>query len=231
VDGDIDNDGVCDGTDNCTNTLACNFNGSTYANEACNIPSGCDTCSGANVVDGDSDNDGVCDGVDNCSDITACNYNDAGNEACIFADPCSCTATWNFATSSLTGISQTTYLPRETFTFEATTLSNVSTIDVQMSAVGGTTSNWASDLLIAVVDPNGNSAEWGGYQSSTLGQSFTFISWLEWSWDMDCLGGQWLRRFHRWCGLYPTIQYFRRLRGGVGLHGQHGVQLQCFCHQ
>ena len=174
VDGDVDNDGVCDASDLCTNTSACNYDGSLYTNASCVVPTGCDTCSGGALIDGsgDSDSDGICDGLDNCSDTGACNFDDVSNVACVFQSPCSCTASWDITTSSLTGINQSTFTPVETFTFDANTLANVTTVDVTMTAVGGTTNNWASDLLMAIVDPNGNAIEWGGYSSSTLGESF-----------------------------------------------------------
>ena len=80
---DTDGDGICeDGTDLCTNTSACNYDGSLYANAACLIPGACDSCSGGAIVGGDSDNDGICNGADNCSDLGACNYDDVGNGSC-----------------------------------------------------------------------------------------------------------------------------------------------------
>ena len=47
---DVDSDGICDASDLCTNTDACNYDGSTYANEACDIPADCNTCSGGAVL-------------------------------------------------------------------------------------------------------------------------------------------------------------------------------------
>ena len=175
TDGDSDNDGICNASDLCSNLAACNYDGALYTNASCNIPTGCDSCSGGAVVDGsgDSDSDGICDGNDNCSDTGACNYNDISNVSCVFQTPCSCTASWDVVSTSLTGISQTSYSPVETFTFDANTLANVTTVDVTMTAVGGTTNNWASDLLMAIVDPNGNSIEWGGFSNPTFGQGFT----------------------------------------------------------
>ena len=46
IDGDSDDDGICNALDNCSNTSACNYDGSLYANESCDVPSGCQTCSG-----------------------------------------------------------------------------------------------------------------------------------------------------------------------------------------
>ena len=90
VDGDSDDDGICDGSDNCSNTSACNYDGAQYANEACDIPGSCDTCSGGAVVDGDSDDDGICDGSDNCSNTSACNYDGSqyANAACDIPGSC-----------------------------------------------------------------------------------------------------------------------------------------------
>ncbi|MDB4563742.1 hypothetical protein N9084_00390, partial [Flavobacteriales bacterium] len=90
VDGDSDDDGVCDGSDLCSNTSACNYDGSLYANAACDVPGSCDTCSGGAVVDGDSDDDGICDGTDLCSNTSACNYDGSAyaNAACDIPGSC-----------------------------------------------------------------------------------------------------------------------------------------------
>ncbi|MDA9864186.1 hypothetical protein N9C70_03870 [Flavobacteriales bacterium] len=46
VDGDSDDDGICNGSDNCSDTSACNYDGALYANDACDVPTGCQNCSG-----------------------------------------------------------------------------------------------------------------------------------------------------------------------------------------
>ena len=62
-------------------------------------------------------------------------------------------------------------------------------MDVTMSASGGTTSNWASDLLIAIVDPNGNSAYWGGYNGPNFGQGFSQVGAWPASWNAGAQAG------------------------------------------
>ena len=89
---DSDSDGICDTGDNCSDTDACNY--ADPANEACETPVNCDTCSDGTgtgtIVDNDADNDGVCDAdeVVGCQDNTACNYNAAATDAgaCTFTD-------------------------------------------------------------------------------------------------------------------------------------------------
>lgn len=94
---DVDLDGVCDNTDNCTDILACNYNAT--ANEACKYLTQCDVCAAGNDTDGDgyidddtsdADGDGLCDtdGTDNCFDLAACNYADEANVACLVEDAC-----------------------------------------------------------------------------------------------------------------------------------------------
>ena len=91
VDGDSDNDGVCNNAEvaGCQDATACNFNSAaTDSNGSCVFATGCDTCSGATngtgtVVDGDTDNDGVCNAneVAGCTDTTAANYNPAATDS------------------------------------------------------------------------------------------------------------------------------------------------------
>ncbi|MEY2773735.1 MAG: hypothetical protein RLZZ275_82, partial [Bacteroidota bacterium] len=99
VDGDADNDGVCNNAEilGCTASTACNYDAAaTEANNStCVYATGCDFCSGATngtgtVVDGDTDNDGVCNAneIAGCIDPTAANYNPAATDAnasCQFA--------------------------------------------------------------------------------------------------------------------------------------------------
>lgn len=97
---DVDGDGVCDNTDLCTNTLACNY--ASDPTEACKFLTECGICGAGTeagtdadndgIIDGDdsdSDNDGLCDATDDaCYDLTACNYDDDANEACAYLDAC-----------------------------------------------------------------------------------------------------------------------------------------------
>ena len=106
VDGDADDDGVCDADEilGCTDPLACNYDSTPTTdtdNSLCLYPEACDTCSGDTdgtgvVVDGDEDGDGVCD-VDEivgCTNALACNYNEFATDndflSCEFPDEDSC---------------------------------------------------------------------------------------------------------------------------------------------
>ena len=87
---DVDSDGVCDdgGNDLCTNTSACNYDGSV-SNVACQFDDAIGVCGGTCTTDADSD--GVCDdgGNDLCTDTSACNYDGSvSNVACQFDDAC-----------------------------------------------------------------------------------------------------------------------------------------------
>ena len=93
---DSDGDGVCDSSDLCSDTNACNY--ADPGNAICITPSGCQTCTNSDGTGGvdtnDSDGDGECDSTDNCSDTSACNYADPGNAACITPTGCeTCTNT------------------------------------------------------------------------------------------------------------------------------------------
>ena len=103
---DIDGDGICDDTDNCTDVSACNYDDA--ANTACATLDECGICGGGGIPAGDcdcfgnqldacgdcggtgvdSDGDGICDANDNCSDVSACNYDDPANGACTTLDEC-----------------------------------------------------------------------------------------------------------------------------------------------
>ena len=72
VNGDIDNDGVCnvDEIDGCLDDSACNYNESATDSAACYYATGCAECSGASdgtgtVVLNDDDADGVCNADEN----------------------------------------------------------------------------------------------------------------------------------------------------------------------
>ena len=103
---DVDADGICDNTDNCTDVTACNYD--DPANGPCAVVDECGVCGGGGIPVGDcdcngnqldacgvcggsgvdADGDGICDDLDNCTDVTACNYDDAGNGACAVLDEC-----------------------------------------------------------------------------------------------------------------------------------------------
>ena len=117
IDGDADNDGVCDGDEiaGCTDAVACNYDTTaTDADDSCVYPAGCQLCSGATdgtgtVLSGDADGDGVCDDdeVLACTDPEACNFNsdptvDTDNSLCDFTGDCNgdCEGT---ATTTSTG--------------------------------------------------------------------------------------------------------------------------------
>ena len=63
---DSDGDSICDGTDNCSNTSACNY--ADPSNAACITPTGCQSCTNGDGTGGtdanDSDGDGECDSTD-----------------------------------------------------------------------------------------------------------------------------------------------------------------------
>ena len=82
VDGDSDDDGVCnaDEVGGCTNASACNYNSSATDDDgSCLSLDACGVCGGTGV---DSDGDGVCDAneVLGCTLSAACNYSEAATE-------------------------------------------------------------------------------------------------------------------------------------------------------
>ena len=82
VDGDSDDDGVCnaDEVGGCTNASACNYNSSATDDDgSCLSLDACGVCGGTGV---DSDGDGVCDAneVLGCTQSAACNYSEAATE-------------------------------------------------------------------------------------------------------------------------------------------------------
>ncbi|MGB0462633.1 MAG: hypothetical protein ACPGOX_06330, partial [Flavobacteriales bacterium] len=100
VDGDSDDDGICDGDEvvGCQTPTACNYNASATDAGACLFATGCDECLGSatdgtgTVLDNDADNDGVCDAdeITGCQNALACNYNAAATDAgtCTFPTGC-----------------------------------------------------------------------------------------------------------------------------------------------
>lgn len=107
IDGDADNDGVCNDAEIswCTDPAACNYDADPTTdtdNSICVYPDGiCDACSGETdgsgvLIDGDVDDDGVCneDEISGCTIEDACNYNANATEnvflSCLFPTPGTC---------------------------------------------------------------------------------------------------------------------------------------------
>jgi hypothetical protein len=96
---DADDDGVCDGDEvvGCQNQAACNYDATATDAGPCDVPEGCEFCSGGAAVDGDADNDSICDinEIQGCQVATACNYNAAATDPgvpCLYANPTNCEA-------------------------------------------------------------------------------------------------------------------------------------------
>jgi hypothetical protein len=92
VDGDADNDGVCDinEIDGCTNASACNYNvNATDDDGTCQSLDALGVCGGPCTAD--ADGDGICDDADNCTNTATCNYDDPANEACESTSCAGCT--------------------------------------------------------------------------------------------------------------------------------------------
>lgn len=197
---DVNGNGVCDDQEllGCTDSAACNYDpaateddGSCAVDDACGvcggpgaiydcgcsgIPAGDCDCNG-NQLDAlgvcggpclaDADADGICDDVDDCvGDYDACGVcNGEG-------------VTWSMVTDPLEG---GTY---QVFTFEASSIGALSTVDLTLTATGGVAeNNWASDLLIAIVAPGGSGVEWGGYNGISYGQGFIVAEDWPITWD------------------------------------------------
>ena len=92
VDGDADNDGVCDIDEvgGCTDSAACNYDAdATDDDGSCATLDALGVCGGTCAAD--VDGDGICDDADNCTDTAACNYSDSANEACESTSCAGCT--------------------------------------------------------------------------------------------------------------------------------------------
>jgi hypothetical protein len=87
---DVDGDGICDETDNCSDATACNYD-DTF-NLPCAEVDACGVCGGDGV---DTDGDGVCDSeeVFGCDITDACNYDSAVTENDGSCSYCGCPAT------------------------------------------------------------------------------------------------------------------------------------------
>ena len=101
VDGDADNDGICDvdEIEGCTDAAACNYDAeATDDNGSCLVPNdqNCEYCIDENNIgQQDSDSDGVCDAdeIAGCTDTEACNYDstpttDSNNALCLYPSGC-----------------------------------------------------------------------------------------------------------------------------------------------
>lgn len=92
--------------------------------------------------------------------------------------------TWTMTTSPLNGFTE------QVFSFDATALDTLESADIVLNIQGGNNSNnWASDLLIAIVDPAGNGVEWGGYNLTTFGMGYTAITDWPASWNSGAESG------------------------------------------
>ena len=140
----------------------------------CVYPFECETCTGeidgtGTVVDNDGDNDGICDDIDDCVGVEdacgVCNGNGLS---------------WDVSTSTLGGGFY------QDFSISAASLSSVSALEISLSAQGAGSLNWASDLLVALVDPSGNGVEWGGDDVTTYGAGYASDPSLVWpsSWNV-----------------------------------------------
>ena len=96
VDGDGDDNGICDADEGCSDSASCNFDVNGTGTGNCIYPVDCETCSGetdgtGTILPGqDTDNDGVCDAdeIPGCTNELAENYNDSATDddgSCYFS--------------------------------------------------------------------------------------------------------------------------------------------------
>ena len=166
----------------CPDPEACNYDANAFPPDSwmvdalnmCVYPFECETCTGeidgtGTVVDNDGDNDGICDDIDDCVGVEdacgVCNGNGLS---------------WDVSTSTLGGGFY------QDFSISAASLSSVSALEISLSAQGAGSLNWASDLLVALVDPSGNGVEWGGDDVTTYGAGYASDPSLAWpsSWNV-----------------------------------------------
>jgi len=176
---DSDDDGTCDAEDGCPDNPYLSEEG------VC----GCETPVDANgnsifdcmeFCDSDADQDGICDEneVPGCTDATACNFLPGATDddgSCEYSGPaCACTFDIAFNTDSL-GPFETTI-----FTWDGSILSGLESVNVELDFSPITGSNFPSDLIVGICDPNGTCMEFGGY-NSTLGYNSMGLFPNNWS--------------------------------------------------
>ncbi|MCH1576598.1 MAG: hypothetical protein L7S67_10010, partial [Flavobacteriales bacterium] len=76
----------------------------------------------------------------------------------------------------------------ETFTFALSPDLTLQELGITLNAQGGNGDNYASDLLMAVVDPAGNGVEWGGFDV-TFGNGYTEAGAWPASWESAAESG------------------------------------------
>ena len=121
IDGDSDDDGVCDANEvsGCTDSDACNYNSSaTDDDSSCLYTDACGDCGGTGV---DTDNDGTCDAeeISGCMNSIACNYDATATEnaGCDFTscegcmDPVAC----NYDDEATTSVPSQCQYPEDLF--------------------------------------------------------------------------------------------------------------------
>lgn len=143
-------------------------------NAGCTLPSACNYDPEAIEDDGScliNDACGVCGGNGTscvgCTDASACNYDSEAtiNDGCIYppaGQECDCDAEGNLdATLAANGASAV-------FNVEAAGSPEVLDMTLTWTNTGGG-ANWAADMAVALVAPNGTCAAFGGYNSSPAG--------------------------------------------------------------
>ena len=148
-----------DANNGCTLPSACNYDPDALEDDgSCLIDDACGLCGG----DGTS-----CTG---CTDGSACNYDPEAtidDDGCIYppaGEPCDCDAEGALdATLSANGASPI-------FSFDA--VGEPSSLDISLDWTNtGGGSNWAADMALAILSPDGECAAVGGYNSSPAGCS------------------------------------------------------------
>ncbi len=86
VDGDTDNDGICNNAEitGCQDNTSCNYDSTATDAGTCQFDDAIGACGGSCAAD--IDGDGICDSIDLCVDADACNY-DILNAECEYL-PC-----------------------------------------------------------------------------------------------------------------------------------------------
>lgn len=149
----------------CTDPAACNFNPAALTDDgSCTEFDDCGECGGTNST---------CTG---CTDPQACNYNETASiddGTCLLStpqNPCGCTTDWSGEAFLEAG---------ETLDYELLLAGPLDSIFIELT-FDGEPGAWASDVLISIEDPNGNCAEFGGY-NMTLGCAESQDLPLNWS--------------------------------------------------